>query len=149
MVMHYYPHHIGDFNARTRHLSRLERSIYRDLIELYYETEAPISIDLERVARRIVATSQEERAAMVDVLNEFFTPGPEGWSHKRCEEELAKYRRMSAGGKAGAEQRWSKGKPAQPDAPPIAPPCPPHSPPSGEGNGEAMGGRMPTKNQEP
>jgi uncharacterized protein YdaU (DUF1376 family) len=149
MVMHYYPHHIGDFNAATRHLSRLERSIYRDLIELYYETEAPISIDLERVARRIVATSPQERAAMVDVLNEFFTPGPEGWSHKRCEEELAKYRRMSAGGKAGAEQRWSKGKPSQTDAPPIAPLCPPYSPPNGEGNGEEMGGRMPTKNQEP
>jgi uncharacterized protein YdaU (DUF1376 family) len=78
MVMHYYPHHIGDFNARTRHLSRLERSIYRDLIELYYETEAPISIDLDRVARRIVATSPQERAAMVDVLNEFFTPRPRG-----------------------------------------------------------------------
>ena len=149
MVMHYYPHHIGDFNAATRHLSRLERSIYRDLIELYYETEAPISIDLERVARRIVATSPDERSALRDVLNEFFTPGPEGWSHKRCEEELAKYRRMSAGGKAGAEHRWSKGKPGQTDAPPIAPLCPPYSPPNGEGNGEAMGGRMPTKNQEP
>jgi len=147
--MHYYPHHIGDFNARTRHLSRLERSIYRDLIELYYETEGPISIDLERVARRIVATSPEERAAMVDVLNEFFAPGPEGWSHKRCEEELAKYRRMSAGGRVGAEHRWSKGKPAQTDAPPIAPPSPPYSPPNGEGNGEPVGGRMPTKNQEP
>ena len=154
MVMHYYPHHIGDFNAATRHLSRLERSIYRDLIELYYETEAPISIDLDRVARRIVATSPQERAAMVDVLNEFFTPGPEGWSHKRCEEELAKYRRMSAGGKAGAEQRWSKGKPSQTDAPPIAPLCPPYSPPNGEGNGEEMGGAYAnqeprTKNQEP
>ena len=147
--MHYYPHHIGDFNAATRHLCRLERSIYRDLIELYYETEAPISVDLERVARRIVATSPEERAAMVDVLNEFFSVGPDGWTHKRCEEELAKYRRMSAGGRAGAEQRWSKGKPAQTDAPPIAPLCPPYSPPNGEGNGEAMGGRMPTKNQEP
>jgi hypothetical protein len=56
---------------------------------------------------------------------------------------------MSVGGKAGAEQRWSKGKPRQTDAPPIAPLCPPYSPPNGEGNGEEMGGRMPTKNQEP
>jgi uncharacterized protein YdaU (DUF1376 family) len=147
--MHYYPHHIGDFNAATRHLSRLERSIYRDLIELYYETESPLSIDLERVCRRIMACSPEERSAARDVLNEFFALTDAGWTHKRCEEELAKYRRMSAGGRAGAENRWSKGKPAQTDAPPIAPLCPPYSPPNGEGNGEAMGGRMPTKNQEP
>jgi uncharacterized protein YdaU (DUF1376 family) len=145
--MHYYPHHIGDFNAATRHLSRLERSIYRDLIELYYETESPISIDLERVCRRIMACSPEERSAARDVLNEFFSVGPDGWTHKRCEEELAKYRRMSSGGRAGAQQRW--GKPSQEhgeaNAPPIAPLSPPHDPP----NGWPVGGRIATKNQEP
>jgi len=145
--MHYYPHHIGDFNAATRHLSRLERSIYRDLIELYYETESPLSIDLERVCRRIMACSPEERSAARDVLTEFFTLTDAGWTHKRCEEELAKYRRMSSGGRAGAQQRW--GKPSQEhgeaNATPIAPLSPPHDPP----NGGPVGGRMPTKNQEP
>ena len=29
--MNFYQHHIGDFNNATRHLTRLERSIYRDL----------------------------------------------------------------------------------------------------------------------
>jgi uncharacterized protein YdaU (DUF1376 family) len=145
--MHYYPHHIGDFNAATRHLSRLERSLYRDLIELYYETESPIPLDLERVCRRIVACSPEERSAVRDVLNEFFVPTDAGWTHKRCEEELGKYRRMSAGGRAGAQQRW--GKPAQEHGgannPPIAPPSPTHDLPSGGG----VGGRIATKNQEP
>jgi len=32
--MNYFPLHIGDFNSATRHLSRLERSIYLDLIML-------------------------------------------------------------------------------------------------------------------
>ena len=30
--MNYYPHHIGDFDYATRHLTRVERSIYRVLI---------------------------------------------------------------------------------------------------------------------
>jgi len=138
--MHYYPHHIGDFNAATRHLNRLERSIYRDLIELYYETEAPIGLDLDRVCRRILATSDEERSAARDVLTEYFTRTDAGWTHPRCEEELAKYRRMSSGGSAGAAKRWAK------DSPPIAPP----SPPDAQASRGAYSNQEPiTKNQEP
>jgi len=47
--MNYYPHHIGDFNSATRHLTRIERSVYRDLIELYYDTEAPLSRDVDKL----------------------------------------------------------------------------------------------------
>ncbi|MGE8450704.1 MAG: DUF1376 domain-containing protein, partial [Pseudomonadales bacterium] len=38
--MNHYPHHIGDFNTATRHLSRLERAIYRDMRDMYCDTEA-------------------------------------------------------------------------------------------------------------
>ena len=37
--MHYYKHNIKDFNAHTAHLTRLERDIYRQMIERYYLTE--------------------------------------------------------------------------------------------------------------
>lgn len=50
--MNFYPHHIGDFNNATRHLTRVERSVYRDLIELYYDTECPLNNDLEKLFRR-------------------------------------------------------------------------------------------------
>ena len=43
--MKHYPHHIRDFNQATRHLTRIERSVYRDLMDLYYDTELPLMLD--------------------------------------------------------------------------------------------------------
>lgn len=90
--MNHYPHHIGDFDRATRHLSRLERSIYRDLIELYYDTEQQLSLDMPALCRRILARSAEEVTAVEQTLNEFFTKTPTGWYHDRCEEEIARYK---------------------------------------------------------
>jgi hypothetical protein len=59
------------------------------------------------------------------VLDEFFVLTDGGWSHDRCDRELASFRRMSEGGKAGAAKRWAKGG----DSPPIAPLSPPYNPP--------------------
>ena len=87
--MNHYPHHIGDFNKDTRHLDRIERSIYRDLIELYYDTQSQISLDLQSVCRKIIAN--DESTAVERLLNEFFTETPTGWYHSRCEHEIAVY----------------------------------------------------------
>ena len=95
--MNHYPHHIGDFNNGTRHLTRIERSIYRDLIELYYDTEAPLNGDIEVLQRRIIARSEEEKAALVAVLEEFFTLQDGSYFHARCEEELARYKTCRQG----------------------------------------------------
>jgi len=110
--MNYYPHHIGDFNSATRHLTRTERSIYRDLIELYYDTEAPLSADFEKLCRLVLARSDEERTAVEQVLNEFFTETEQGFAHSRCDSEIAKYHgnkeAKSAAGKASAAKRAQK-----------------------------------------
>jgi uncharacterized protein YdaU (DUF1376 family) len=90
--MKYYQHHIGDFDKATRHLTRLERSVYRDLIELYYDTEQPLTLDRAALCRKIIARSNEESTAVEQVLNEFFTETPTGWYHERCESEIEKYR---------------------------------------------------------
>lgn len=121
--MNYYPHHIGDFNSATRHLSRVERSVYRDLIELYYDTELPLIADVARLCRLVIAASDEERTAVEQVLNEFFTKDGECWSHARCEREICKYHgnkeAKSAAGKASAAARAKKnsGVPAPLQAP--------------------------------
>lgn len=107
--MNYYPHHIGDFNNATRHLSRVERSVYRDLIELYYDTEKPLSLDLKALSRKVLARSDEESTAVEQVLNEFFTKTDGGWYHDRCEQEISDYyaniSAKSAAGKASAAKR--------------------------------------------
>lgn len=110
--MNYYPHHIGDFDRATRHLSRIERSVYRDLIDLYYDTEEQLTLDTQALCRRIIARTSEEATAVEQVLNEFFTQTPTGWYHDRCEEEIEAYRastsQKSAAGKASAAKRAAK-----------------------------------------
>ena len=114
--MHHYPHNIGDFDKATRHLTRIERSIYRDLIELYYDTEQILTPEVATICRRVLARTDEELTAVEQVLNEFFIKTPTGWYHQRCEAELDKYRANSSqqakAGKASAAARALKAKQA-------------------------------------
>ncbi|WNO60423.1 YdaU family protein [Rheinheimera sp. MMS21-TC3] len=114
--MNFYPHHIGDFNNATRHLTRVERSLYRDLIELYYDTEQPLPADdYDRLARRVIAVTEEEKSALQYVLDEFFTLEDGVYKHERCDIEIEKYRNVSSAkaraGKASAEARKKKAAP--------------------------------------
>ena len=108
--MKHYPHHISDFNNATRHLNRIERGLYRDLIELYYETEKPLPVEVVEVARRIVAN--ELSTDVERMLNEFFTETPQGWYHVRCDEEISKYQgnnsQRALAGKASAAKKALK-----------------------------------------
>ncbi|OEZ91483.1 YdaU family protein [Duganella phyllosphaerae] len=110
--MNHYPHHIGDFDRATRHLTRLERSVYRDMMDIYYDTEQPLTPDVDSLCRRIIARTNEERTAVEQVLNEFFTKTERGWVHFRCEEVIEDYRsntsQKSAAGRASAAKRETK-----------------------------------------
>jgi uncharacterized protein YdaU (DUF1376 family) len=110
--VNYYSHHIGDFDRATRHLTRIERSIYRDLLDVYYETEQPITLDLVKLKRKILANSEQESTAVEQVLNEFFTETPSGWFHSRCDEEILAYwsnnSQKSNAGKASAAARATR-----------------------------------------
>ena len=110
--MKHYPHHIGDFDKATRHLTRIERSVYRDLIDLYYDTEQRLTLDKAALCRRIIARSNEESTAVEQVLNEFFTETPTGWYHDRCESEIEAYQantsQKAMAGKASAEAKRMK-----------------------------------------
>lgn len=100
--MNFYPHHIGDFNNDTRHLTRIERSIYRDLIELYYDTECPLIPDKDKLSRLVLASSQDELTAVEQVLNEFFDYTNNGYFHSRCHEIICDYKKNIKGkSKAG------------------------------------------------
>lgn len=108
--MNYYPHHIGDFNNATRHLTRVERALYRELIELYYDTEQPLPAgDLGWICKKVLAASDEEKAAVMTVLGEFFEKDGDFWRHDRCDREIAAYREKHEAavraGKASAESR--------------------------------------------
>ena len=110
--MHYFKYNIGDFDRETRHLTRVERSIYRDLLDLYYSTETQIVLDVTAVCRLVLARTDEERTAVDQVLNEFFTKTPTGWYQSRCEREIAEYRayqsQKAIAGKASAAAKMAK-----------------------------------------
>lgn len=109
--MHFYQFHIGDYRAATAHLSNEEDLAYRRLLDMYYDTEQPLTDDTEWLARRI-RISQD---VVVRVLHDMFEPEGNRWHHKRVEKEIANYKAMSEGGKRGAAKRWGKGS----DSPPI------------------------------
>ena len=92
--MIYYPHYIGDFRSGTFGMSRLERGIYRELLDLYYDSEQPLPLDVETVCRKIAAHEDAERAAVAYVLAEKFTCETDGYRHARSDIEIAKYNAM-------------------------------------------------------
>ncbi|HQU47457.1 MAG: hypothetical protein B7X10_02595, partial [Burkholderiales bacterium 21-58-4] len=92
----------------TRHLTRVERSLYRDLIDLYYDTEQSLNGDFEKLARRIIC-DDEDKGALRMVLDEFFVLQEDGYHNTRCDAEIAKYQekseQASLAGKASAAKR--------------------------------------------
>lgn len=89
--MHYYQHNIGDYRRDTTHLSLLEHGVYRQLIDMYYLNESPLASDLNQLFRKVCARTKEEQDAVEIILNEFFQLTEEGWTHKRCDEEIDSY----------------------------------------------------------
>ena len=100
--MHYYQFHIGDYRSATAHLTNEQDLAYRRLLDMYYDTESPIPNDPQNIARKLRVSIEDLHVALTD----FFTPTDDGWTHHRCEKEVASYRKMSDGGRKGAAKRW-------------------------------------------
>jgi uncharacterized protein YdaU (DUF1376 family) len=98
--LNYYPFHLGDYSAHTAHLEPMEDLAYRRMLDLYYRTEKPLPASVEEIARLI--RMRDFQAAIRDVLNEFFEAGGDGWSHSRCDAEIAKMQDKQAKAKASA-----------------------------------------------
>jgi len=114
--LHYYQFHIGDYRAATAHLSNDEDLAYRRLLDMYYDTEDPIPIDTDWVARRLRLDSH----VIVSVLKDMFVLSELGWHHARCDKEISVYKGFSDAGKRGAAKRWGKAGDSPPITPPIA-----------------------------
>lgn len=87
--MHYYKFDISAWALHTAHLNPEEEAVYFRLVNFYYDTEAPIPKDFAQVVRRLRLTDYQP--IVRDMLNEFFTATPDGFTHTRCDRELAAY----------------------------------------------------------
>ena len=104
--MNFYPFHIGDYVSATAHLSMTEDGAYRRLLDAYYTREAPLPADVAACCRLVRATSREERRAAETVLREFFSLGESGWTHSRCDAEIARAASKRTKAADSANKRW-------------------------------------------
>lgn len=90
-------------------MSRLQRWIYRDLIDVYYDTESPLSLDLEKVCNDVGAFSDEECKIVESLLKYKFERMEDGYHHIRCDGEISDYHIKAetarTNGKAGGRPR--------------------------------------------
>ena len=106
--MHYYNFNIGDYMKHTLHLTPEEDLAYRRLLDMYYDTEAPIPNNIPLVSRRLRMGLE----VVESVLNEFFEFTEEGYKNYRADGEIADYHKFlekqKANGRLGG--RPKKGK---------------------------------------
>lgn len=87
--MNYYTFHSGDYLRDTSHLTLIEDAIYRRALDWYYTNESPLPPDFKKIARLIRATDYQQEVETV--ISEFFVLTENGWSQKRCDEEISIY----------------------------------------------------------
>ena len=106
--MHYYKFNIADYRKDTGHLSTVEHSIYRQLIDWYYLDEKPIPLETQVVMRRLSLVSEHE-PALQNVLTDFFVQTEIGYRQSRIDMELNDYQdqavKNKTNGKLGGRPR--------------------------------------------
>ena len=85
--MIWYKFHIGDYLTHTAHLNEYEDLVYRRLLDLSYMGEAPLSLDVNAIARKI----RMDLAPVELILSEFFIQSDDGWINTRALKEITKY----------------------------------------------------------
>jgi uncharacterized protein YdaU (DUF1376 family) len=73
------------------HLSNEEDLAYRRLLEMYYDTEQPIPLETQWVARRLRVDTQ----ALESVLKDFFQSTESGWRNAKCDLVIRDYHEMA------------------------------------------------------
>ena len=121
--MNYYPFHIGDFRSGTVNMSRQARWIYRDLLDIYYDTEKPLALDLDKLCDEVGAESDEERRIVERLLRFKFTKTDDGYHHAICDQVITDYHAKAetakTNGKKGGRPKKADGSEAKPSGLPI------------------------------
>lgn len=112
--MYYYSKHIGDYRSATAHLDLLHHGVYQYLLETCYLNEQPLPNDMVKICRLCGARTQEEKEAVQNIIDEFFTLTDDGWVNNRVEKEISSYQanadKNRANGAKGGRPRKNKPK---------------------------------------
>lgn len=99
--MHYYQFNIGDYAKSTAHLSDYEDLAYRRLLDLYYDSEKPIDLNIKKVCRLIRLKDFETETQAI--LDEFFKKTNNGYIQKRIKKEIDSYSAKSTAARANGK----------------------------------------------
>jgi len=94
----WYAWYPADYRAKTAHLSFIEDSAYRRMIDAYYERRSPLPTDRAALYRLCSAMDDFEKKAIDAVAKTFFTNGDGLLRHARCDDEIQKAQ--------SAHERW-------------------------------------------
>jgi uncharacterized protein YdaU (DUF1376 family) len=102
----WFPFYMGDYLAKTSHLSQAEHGAYLCLLLYYYSNKRPISHNRRYSICR--AFAEQEQAACDSVLAEYFTLEGDVWINDRVEEELLKSQDISEKRAKAAQSRYKQ-----------------------------------------
>ena len=120
--MHYYQHNIADYRKDTTHLTLLEHGCYRQLLDQFYLDEKPLPLEEEKLFRLFNARTEDEKTAIKNVINDFWTKTEDGYVQRRSKAEIDLYKDRQEVATQSAKKRWGKGSmptQCQPNANPL------------------------------
>lgn len=113
--MNYYQFHIGDFRSGTINMSRHSRWIYRDMMDVYYDSEEPLPLDMDVLCDMLGVSSDDEKEIVRRHLRFKFDMTEAGYTHEVCEKVISEYRAKAdvarANGKLGGRPKGKQNKP--------------------------------------
>lgn len=114
--MHHYPFHIGDYRSGCINLTQLERWVYRDLLDVCYDTESPLPSDHTILFRLVGARTPEHQEAVLNVIGDKFVKTENGYENVRVQSEIAKYHKKADAARNANQRRWASDADLKSDA---------------------------------
>ena len=91
--MHFVNHNFTDIDFETKHMSRVEKTIYLDLRSLYLSEEKPVDgSDMDLLQRRLSVTDEDEKAALAFVLKDKFSKAGKYYKRAAWDKILKDYK---------------------------------------------------------
>lgn len=84
-------------------MSRQARWIYRDMLDVYYDKEKPLSLNFDVLCDEIGVESDEDRKIVERLLRFKFSENENGYSHEICERVIAEYHAKASIAKANGK----------------------------------------------
>lgn len=120
---------VSDYLADTQHLSAAEHGGYILLLMACWQRGGMLP-QCARMCRRIARMDEQEWSESGDLLLSFFEETPDGYRHKRIDQEIGEFQAISEKNRRAANARWGYARNAGAMPAHMQTQCPPPPPSS-------------------